>query len=60
LSRLICYKRQYKLLKKLNQNFVIALCKLNWDANLNGYELNLDITVHMCLPTQTKKLLTFY
>jgi len=36
------------------------LCELNWDANLNGRELNFDITVHMCLPTQSKKRLAFY
>jgi len=34
-----------KLLKKLNPDCFIALCELNWDANLNGCELNLDITV---------------
>jgi len=47
-------------LKKLNPDFFIALCELNWDANLNGCELNLGITVHMGLPTQSEKLLTFY
>jgi len=44
----------------LNPDFFITLCELNWDANLNGCELNLDITVHMHLPTQSKKLLAFY
>jgi len=45
------------LLKKLNPDFFITLCELNWDANLNFCKLNLDITAHMCLPTQSKKLL---
>jgi len=48
------------LLKKLYPDFFIALYELNWDANINGFELNLDITEHMCLPTQSKKLSTFY
>jgi len=48
------------LLKKLYPDFFLALCELNWDANLNGCELNLDITAHMCLPTQSEKLLIFY
>jgi len=33
----------------MNSDFFITLC-----------ELNLDITEHMCLPTQSKKLFTFY
>jgi len=49
-----------KLPKKLNPDFFITLCEVNWGANLNGWELNLDITVHMRLPTQSKILLAFY
>jgi len=49
-----------KLLKTLNPDFFVTLCELNGNANLNGCELNLDFTVHMCLPTQSKKLLAFY
>jgi len=49
-----------KLLKRLNPDIFIALCEPNWDADLNGCELNLDITAHMCLPTQSKRFLTFY
>jgi len=33
----------------MNPDFFITLC-----------ELNLDITQHMCLPTQSKKLFAFY
>jgi len=44
----------------LNPDFFITLCELNWDADLNGCELNVDITAHMCLPPQSKKLLAFY
>jgi len=49
-----------KLLKKLKPDIFIALCELDWDENLNGCELNLDITVHMRLPTQSKKFLKLY
>jgi len=44
----------FDLLKKLNPGFFITLYELNWVVNLNVCELNLDITVHMCLPTQSK------
>jgi len=37
------------LLKKLNPDIFIALCKLDWDANY-GCELNLDIRLlYMCV-----------
>jgi len=29
----------------MNPDFFIILCELTWDANLNGGELNWDITV---------------
>jgi len=31
--------------KKLNPDFLNSFCELNWDANLNGCELNREITV---------------
>jgi len=48
LSRLICRKYQ-QIAEKVESRFVLTLC-----------ELNLDITEHMCLPTQCKKLFAFY
>jgi len=44
------------LLKKLNPDFFIAWWELNWDANLNGCELNLNIIVHqVCQVAISKK-----
>jgi len=43
-----------EIVKKFNTIFLNIFCELNWDANLNGCELNREITVLECQATPPK------
>ena len=55
LSRLFAVNTN-KLLKKLNPVFFLILSELNWNANLNRYKLNWDVTVQKIGDVQQKSI----